>query len=57
MRLICDAYFERRMASYPLERLQMELAAKGRIERPDVVAEWSRLVYETLHFVAPQFPR
>jgi hypothetical protein len=57
VRLICDAYFEKRVASYPLERLQLELAATGRLERPDIVAEWSRLVYETLHHVAPQFPR
>lgn len=57
VKLICDAYFERRVASYPLDRLQLELTARGRIERRDVVAEWSRLVYETLHQVAPQFPR
>lgn len=55
--LICNAYFERRMASYPVDRLSMELAAVGRLERPDVVAEFSRLVFDTLHHVAPQFPR
>jgi hypothetical protein len=55
--LICNAYFDQRMASYPLDRLQLELAALGRVERPDTVAEWSRLVFETLNHVAPQFPK
>jgi hypothetical protein len=57
VKLICNAYFEKRMASYPVDKLQMELAASGRIEKPDMVAEWARLVFETLHHVAPQFPR
>jgi hypothetical protein len=56
-KLICDAYFDKRVASYPLDRLQLELAASGRLERPDIVAEWSRLVFETLGHVAPQFPK
>ena len=57
MSLICNAYFEKRMASYPLERLQLELRVRGRVERQDTVAEWARLVFETLHHVVPQFPR
>lgn len=55
--LICNAYFEKRMASFPIDRLQLELRVAGRMERDDTVAEWSRLVYETLNHVAPQFPK
>lgn len=55
--LICRAYFEQRMAAYPLDRLHMELAASGRLEADVTVAEWSRLVFETLNTVAPQFPK
>jgi hypothetical protein len=55
--LICNAYFDNRMASFPLDRLQLELRVSGRLERDDTVAEWSRLVYETLNHVAPQFPK
>ena len=55
--LITHAYFEKRMASFPIDRLQLELRVSGRIERDDTVAEWSRVVYETLNHVAPQFPK
>lgn len=57
MALICQAYFEQRMASYPMDRLHMELAAGGRLEPDVTVAEWSRLVFDTLNTVAPQFPK
>jgi hypothetical protein len=57
VRLICNAYFDKRMASYPVDRLQLELAAGGRVARPDAVAEWSRLVFDTLNHVAAQFPK
>jgi hypothetical protein len=55
--MICNAYFDKRMASFPLEKLQLELAVSGRLEQDTTVAEWSRLVYETLNHVAPQFPK
>jgi hypothetical protein len=35
----------------------MEVSAvQGRTVRPDVVAEWARLVYVVLQDVHPQFP-
>lgn len=55
--LICNAYFDKRMASFPLEKLHLELAVSGRLEQDTTVAEWSRFVYETLNHVAPQFPK
>ncbi|CAK0735851.1 hypothetical protein CVIRNUC_000650 [Coccomyxa viridis] len=55
--LILGAYFEKRMAWYPVDRLQMEVSAMtGRLERPSTIAEFARLVYSTLNTVAPQFP-
>jgi hypothetical protein len=55
--MIVDAYFVRRMAAYPVDRLQAELAFKGRIEHQSTVSEWARIVFETLHHVSPQFAR
>lgn len=40
-----------------MDRLHMELAAGGRLEPDVTVAEWSRLVFDTLNTVAPQFPK
>lgn len=55
--MIVNAYFDRRMAAYPVDRLQAELAVMGRIEPHDTVSEWARIVFETLHHVSPQFAR
>ncbi|MEW5305164.1 MAG: hypothetical protein WDW38_002053 [Sanguina aurantia] len=53
---IVNAYFEKRMAWYPLDRLQLELAAHGRgHEAREVIAERARLVYTVLEHVCPQF--
>jgi len=55
--MIVHAYFERRMAWYPVDRLSMEMAAMGQpAEAPDLVAERARLVFTTLERVHPQFP-
>ncbi|KAK9916974.1 hypothetical protein WJX75_009376 [Coccomyxa subellipsoidea] len=55
--LILSAYFEKRMAWYPVDRLQLEVSATtGRLESPSTIAEFARLVYSTLNTVAPQFP-
>jgi len=55
--MIVTAYFEKRWAWYPIDRLQMELSVvTGRSERPALVAERARMVYTTLERVAPQFP-
>ncbi|PNH06887.1 hypothetical protein TSOC_006682, partial [Tetrabaena socialis] len=50
--MIVDGYFERRMAWFPLDRLQLELAAVQ-----ELVAERARVVYTTLEQVCPQFPK
>lgn len=55
--LICNAYFDKRQAAYPVDRLQTELVFMGRFEAQDTVSEWARLVFETLHHVSPQFAR
>jgi len=58
VQLIVDAYFEKRMAWYPTEPLQMEvMASRGRQAHPADVSEWMRLVYTTLECTLPQFPR
>ena len=55
--MIVTAYFEKRWAWYPIDRLQMEMSlVTGRSERPALVAERARMVYTTLERVAPQFP-
>lgn len=55
--MIVDAYFNKRMAWYPIERLQLELSAHmGRLEHHEIVAEWARIVYTTLNRIYPQFP-
>ncbi|KAG2423223.1 hypothetical protein HXX76_015480 [Chlamydomonas incerta] len=54
--MIVNGYFERRMAWYPLDRLQLELAAvQGRSMPQEVVAEHARIVFTTLEQVYPQF--
>ena len=55
--MIVIGYYEKRWAWYPIDRLQMELAAtNGRTEKPALVAEFAGVVYATLERVAPQFP-
>ncbi|CAD7695993.1 unnamed protein product [Ostreobium quekettii] len=55
--MIVSAYFDKRWAWYPIDRLQMEMEVMtGRSERPALVAERARIVYATLERVAPQFP-
>lgn len=55
--MIVNGYFDKRMAWFPLDRLQLELSAvKGKAESPDIIAERARLVYTTLERVHPQFP-
>ncbi|PNW87549.1 hypothetical protein CHLRE_02g141850v5 [Chlamydomonas reinhardtii] len=54
--MIVNGYFERRMAWYPLDRLQLELSAvQGRSLPQEVVAEHARIVFTTLEKVYPQF--
>lgn len=58
--MIVDAYFNKRMAWYPIDRLSMEVSAmncSGRQARPDEVAEWARIAFTTLESIYPQFPR
>lgn len=55
--MIVNGYFEKRMAWFPIDRLQLELSAvNGRTDSPDIVAERARLVYTTLEKIYPQFP-
>ncbi|GMH33722.1 hypothetical protein BSKO_01556 [Bryopsis sp. KO-2023] len=55
--LIVDAYFNKRMSWYPVDRLQAEMSlSTGRCEELALVAERARIVYTTLEAVAPQFP-
>lgn len=55
--MIADGYFNRRMAWFPIDRLQMELlAVQGLAAPPHDVAEWARIVYTVLEKVHPQFP-
>eukprot|EP00878_Enallax_costatus_P035026 GHUV01038989.1.p1 GENE.GHUV01038989.1~~GHUV01038989.1.p1 ORF type:complete len:130 (+),score=38.29 GHUV01038989.1:806-1195(+) len=55
--VIVDAYFNRRMAWFPIEQLQLELSAvQGLQAPPHDVAEWARIVYTVLEKVHPQFP-
>eukprot|EP00775_Hariotina_reticulata_P002409 gene2409-2713_t len=55
--MIVDGYFNRRLAWFPIERLQLELAAvQGVAVPPHDVAEWARIVYTVLEKVHPQFP-
>lgn len=55
--MIVDGYFNRRMAWFPIDRLQMELlAVQGLAAAPHDVAEWARIVYTVLEKVHPQFP-
>ncbi len=55
--MIVDGYFNRRMAWFPIDRLQMELlAVQGLSAAPHDVAEWARIVYTVLEKVHPQFP-
>ena len=57
VRMIVKGYVEKRWAAYPINRLQVEVSlTSGRLERPSIVAEWSRIVYATLEQVVPQFP-
>eukprot|EP00873_Tetraselmis_striata_P021316 jgi/Tetstr1/441580/TSEL_029808.t1 len=56
VQIIVDAYYNKRMAWYPTEPLQMEvMACSGRRAHPADVAEWMRLVYTTLECTIPQF--
>ncbi|GIL81619.1 hypothetical protein Vretifemale_10630 [Volvox reticuliferus] len=56
--MIVNGYFERRMAWFPLDRLQLELSAvQGRSLPPELVAERARVVYTTLEQVYPQFAK
>ncbi|KAF5836588.1 hypothetical protein DUNSADRAFT_5705 [Dunaliella salina] len=55
--MIVSAYFERRMAWFPIDRLSMELAAsQDLVETHDRVAERARIVFTVLETVYPQFP-
>lgn len=55
--MIVDGYFNRRMAWFPIDRLQMELlAVQDLAVQPHDVAEWARIVYTVLEKVHPQFP-
>jgi hypothetical protein len=55
--MIVDGYFNRRMAWFPIDRLQMELlAVQSLAAPPHDVAEWARIVYTVLEKVHPQFP-
>lgn len=53
--MIVDGYLQRRMAWYPVERLQLELSVTQDLQAPaHDVAEWARIVYTVLAKVAPQ---
>lgn len=54
--MIVNAYFEKRMSWFPIDRLQLELAVHDVAQPDDVVSEWARIVYTTLARVYPQFP-
>ncbi|KAF8056360.1 TMEM231 [Scenedesmus sp. PABB004] len=55
--MIVDGYFNRRMAWFPVERLQLELSVQQDLSAPPHdVAEWARIVYTVLEKVHPQFP-
>jgi hypothetical protein len=55
--MIVEAYFNRRMAWFPIERLQLELSAVQDLSAaPHDVAEWARIVYTVLEKVHPQSP-
>eukprot|EP00197_Chlamydomonas_leiostraca_P005747 CAMPEP_0202874756 /NCGR_PEP_ID=MMETSP1391-20130828/25981_1 /ASSEMBLY_ACC=CAM_ASM_000867 /TAXON_ID=1034604 /ORGANISM="Chlamydomonas leiostraca, Strain SAG 11-49" /LENGTH=59 /DNA_ID=CAMNT_0049556271 /DNA_START=20 /DNA_END=199 /DNA_ORIENTATION=- len=56
--MIVRAYFEQRVAWFPIDRLALEMAAvQGRSEAPHLVAERARLVFGVLEEVYPQFPQ
>jgi hypothetical protein len=55
--MIVDGYVNRRLAWFPIERLQMELlAVQDLAAAPHDVSEWARIVYTVLEAVAPQLP-
>lgn len=56
--MIVTGYYEKRMAWFPLDRLQLELAATrgSAAPPPDAVAEMARIVYSTLEIIYPIFP-
>lgn len=56
--IIANAYYLRGMAWLPVKTLQLEqMAVVGHSEEPSVVASRMRLVFSTLEFVSPQWPR
>ena len=55
VKLIVTAYFAKRMAWYPLDKLRLEQLVNGLpADPPDIVAERARIVFTTLRFIAPQ---
>ena len=58
VKLITNAYFVKRMAWFPLDRLQLEqMASCSKADSPSIVAERARIVFTTLRLIAPQFPK
>eukprot|EP01024_Parvocaulis_polyphysoides_P021742 TRINITY_DN20325_c1_g1_i2.p2 TRINITY_DN20325_c1_g1~~TRINITY_DN20325_c1_g1_i2.p2 ORF type:complete len:211 (-),score=11.10 TRINITY_DN20325_c1_g1_i2:211-780(-) len=55
--LIVKGYYDRRMAWYPVDKLQTELSLNGISADLSQVSEWARMVYEILNTLAPQFPK
>eukprot|EP00879_Flechtneria_rotunda_P000897 GHRR01001024.1.p1 GENE.GHRR01001024.1~~GHRR01001024.1.p1 ORF type:complete len:222 (+),score=57.07 GHRR01001024.1:296-961(+) len=56
--MIVDGWFNRHMAWFPVDRLQLELSAvQGVTTPPHDVAEWARIVYTVLEKHHPQFPQ
>lgn len=56
--IIANAYYLRGMAWLPVKTLQLEqMAVVGCSEEPSVVASRMRLVFSTLEYVSPQWPR
>lgn len=53
--LIVNAYFVKRMAWFPIDRLQLEQQVScNEVDPPSIVAERARIVFTTLRFIAPQ---
>ncbi|QDZ22912.1 hypothetical protein HOP50_09g54610 [Chloropicon primus] len=52
VKLIANAYFGKRMAWYPIDKLQLEqVVSCEKVDPPDIVAERARLVFTTLRFM------
>jgi hypothetical protein len=58
VKLISNAYFLKRMAWFPLDRLKLEqMASCGKVDPTEIVAERARIVFTALQMIAPQFPK